>query len=101
MFCLWLQDYKELSCSLSELPVNEYTASELVRLCLRPQDIHDARDGDNSTIEEEVVGIHFILELFIALCVSFCLKFLCDVPSIAAANPSSLQKYDNSYSHQL
>lgn len=42
-----LQDYKELSCPLSELPVNEYTAGELVRLCMRPQDAGDDSDGEH------------------------------------------------------
>ena len=59
------QDYKELSCPLSELPVNEYTASELVRLCLRHQDIEDDNSSDkdeddeneNAAFEEEVVSL--------------------------------------------
>lgn len=41
------QDYKELSSSLSELPLNEYTASELVRLCLRHVDAGDVDDADS------------------------------------------------------
>jgi bromodomain adjacent to zinc finger domain protein 1B len=40
------EDYKELSASLSELPINEYTASELVRLCLRHHDVDD-NESDN------------------------------------------------------
>jgi len=63
-----------LSCPLSELPVNEYTASELVRLCLRHQDIEDNPDSDldedndkeNAAFEEEVVG----LDIFFVHCMT-------------------------------
>ena len=57
------QDYKELSSSLSQLPLNELTASELVRLCLRH---HDASDNDDSVsdidndaadLDDEVVSL--------------------------------------------
>jgi hypothetical protein len=44
--------------SLSDIPVNPYTASELVRLCLRRQDVEDQSTSNTSTdtdLEEEVV----------------------------------------------
>ena len=43
---VFVQDYEELSLSLSELPLNDHTASELVRLCLRH---HDADSLDNES----------------------------------------------------
>jgi len=57
------QDYKELSSSLSELPLNDYTASELVRLCLRHHDADDADadsdiDNDEVDADDEVVSEH-------------------------------------------
>ena len=55
------QDYKELSSSLSELPLNDYTASELVRLCLRHHDADNADadsdiDNDDVDADDEVVS---------------------------------------------
>ena len=47
-----------MSASLSELPLNEYTASELVRLCLRHLDADDSdSDSDSGDMEadDEVV----------------------------------------------
>ena len=42
---------------LSDIPVNPYTASELVRLCLRRQDVddQDSDDSGDDIVEEEVV----------------------------------------------
>ena len=34
------QDYRELDMRLVDIPVNEYTSSELLRLVLRPQDLN-------------------------------------------------------------
>jgi len=53
------KDYKELSSSLSSLPLNDYTASELVRLCLRHHDADnadaDSDDDDDVNADDEVV----------------------------------------------
>ncbi len=49
---LWLQDYRELTMPLSDIPVNPYTASELVRLCLRKND-SDPDDSSNSSEDSE------------------------------------------------
>ena len=57
---VFVQDYEELSLSLSELPLNDHTASELVRLCLRHHDA-DSLDnesdsgGDDVDADDEVV----------------------------------------------
>jgi len=61
------QNYKELAVPLSQLPVNEYTCAELVRLCLRRRDVTvdpadtASQDSDDSESEEggddEVVSI--------------------------------------------
>jgi len=58
--CVFAQDYEELSSSLSELPLNDHTASELVRLCLRHHDAHAADDesdaeDDDVDADDEVV----------------------------------------------
>ena len=58
--CVFAQDYEELSSSLSELPLNDHTASELVRLCLRHHDAHTADDesdaeDDDVDADDEVV----------------------------------------------
>jgi len=63
------QDYKELSSSLSELPLNDYTASELVRLCLRHHDADNADadsdiDNDEVNADDEVVSEHVSLVYF-------------------------------------
>ncbi|XP_055996600.1 tyrosine-protein kinase BAZ1B-like isoform X2 [Ostrea edulis] len=51
------EDYQEMRVSLSDIPVNPYTASELVRLCLRRQDVEDQSTSNTSAetdLEEEV-----------------------------------------------
>ena len=52
--CLpYLQDYKELTVRLSDIPVNEFTASELLRLCLRKQDSEGSdSEGEDDASEE-------------------------------------------------
>ena len=50
-----------MSSSLSELPVNDYTASELVRLCLRHHDADESdsngdMDDDDFNADDEVVS---------------------------------------------
>lgn len=54
-----VEDYEELSSSLSELALNDFTASELVRLCLRHHDADNADDesddGSNVDADDEVV----------------------------------------------
>jgi len=42
------EDYKELTVPLSQLPVNEYTCTELMRLCLRKHDLANDDDDDAS-----------------------------------------------------
>ena len=45
---------------LSDIPVNPYTASELVRLCLRRQDVEDQSTSNvsaDSDLDEEVVRV--------------------------------------------
>jgi len=58
--CVFVEDYEELSSSLSELPLNNFTASELVRLCLRHHDADNVDDesdidGDDVNADDEVV----------------------------------------------
>lgn len=51
------EDYEEMRVSLSDIPVNPYTASELVRLCLRRQDVEDQSTSNLSAetdLDEEV-----------------------------------------------
>ena len=48
-----LQDYQDLKVPLTDIPVNPCTTSELVRLCLRKQDVDDA-NSDNS--DEDLVN---------------------------------------------
>jgi len=66
------QDYKELSLSLSELPLNDYTVSELVRLCLRHHDTDNA-DADSDTdsgdvdADDEVVSDSLVISLYFIL----------------------------------
>ncbi len=49
-------DYKELKVKLADIPANLYTASELVRLCLRRNDSADAPDDsfDDDDCDEVV-----------------------------------------------
>ena len=54
------QDYRELDLKLSEVPINEYTSSELLRLCLRPHDQYDtcstvSDDDDDPENDQDVV----------------------------------------------
>jgi hypothetical protein len=57
------QDYQEMKIQLSDIPVNPYTTSELVRLCLRKQDVEDDTDNDGEeNLEDEVV----IIPLYVA-----------------------------------
>ncbi|XP_071955362.1 tyrosine-protein kinase BAZ1B-like [Antedon mediterranea] len=44
------EDYSELGMKLSGIPVNMHTASELMRLCLRPND----QETDDSDTDEEI-----------------------------------------------
>ena len=49
------EDYQEMKIQLSDIPVNPYTTSELVRLCLRKQDVEDDTDNDGEeNLEDEV-----------------------------------------------
>jgi len=41
------QDYQDLKVPLSDIPVNPATCSELVRLCLRRQDVRDDESDDS------------------------------------------------------
>lgn len=57
-----------MSSSLSELPLNDYTASELVRLCLRHHDAgnggdanSDVDDIDDVDADDEVVSDSFVI----------------------------------------
>ena len=59
--CQIFQDYKELCVKLRDIPINQYTVCELVRLCLRRRD-HDQphanaldsdSDSDDSFIEDQ------------------------------------------------
>ncbi|XP_077863492.1 tyrosine-protein kinase BAZ1B-like [Saccoglossus kowalevskii] len=61
------EDYKELSVVLSDIPVNMHTASELVRLCLRPHDdeYDSSHDGDSDVddIKDDDVELELIEKL--------------------------------------
>ncbi|KAJ8298927.1 hypothetical protein KUTeg_022987 [Tegillarca granosa] len=61
------EDYHEIKVPLSDIPVNPYTSSELVRLCLRKQDVDDGNsdvsDSEDLKEEEEVVRRIYILRL--------------------------------------
>lgn len=46
------QDYSELRVPLSDIPVNTATCSELIRLCLRKQDLNDSRSFTSEELEE-------------------------------------------------
>ncbi|XP_078333883.1 tyrosine-protein kinase BAZ1B-like isoform X2 [Crassostrea virginica] len=51
------EDYQEMRVPLSDIPVSPYTASELVRLCLRRQDVEDQSTSNvsaDSDLDEEV-----------------------------------------------
>ena len=54
--CLYLQDYKELSMPLSQIPVNMHTASELLRLSLRHDDQQDNDDRNSSNGSEDYIN---------------------------------------------
>lgn len=60
--------------SLSDIPVNPYTASELVRLCLRRQDVEDQSTSNLSAetdLDEEVVSVAMVTSTaipFIGVC---------------------------------
>ncbi|CAC5416850.1 BAZ1B [Mytilus coruscus] len=65
------EDYQEIKISLSDIPVNSYTTSELVRLCLRKQDVQedhnsDSDDEDNNEDEvpEEIIQLLESQELY-------------------------------------
>ena len=51
-----------MNVPLSDIPVNPCTASELVRMCLRKQDVSDDRsdvsDESDDYSEEEVVSVN-------------------------------------------
>ena len=48
-----LQDYQEIKVPLNDIPVNPCTTSELVRLCLRKQDITDDKSDSSNMFEED------------------------------------------------
>ena len=48
------QDYKELTMQLGEIPVNQYTASEIVRLVLRKHDQDDGNADDDKSDDSDV-----------------------------------------------
>ena len=59
--CVLVQDYRELDMKLSDVAVNEYTSSELLRLVLRPNDQYDtasltsdASDDDDADQDDVV-----------------------------------------------
>ncbi|KAL3841380.1 hypothetical protein ACJMK2_019534 [Sinanodonta woodiana] len=50
------EDYQEINVSLSDIPVNPFTASELVRLCLRKRDAsHNHEEEEEEEDEDEEV----------------------------------------------
>ena len=51
-----LQGYSELKVPLSDIAVNPYTVSELVRLCLRKEDAGEGASDVNNDEEMEVVS---------------------------------------------
>ena len=53
---LVLQGYSELKVPLSDIAVNPYTVSELVRLCLRKEDAGEGGSGMHEDEELEVVS---------------------------------------------
>ena len=58
-----LQDYQDLKVPLTDIPVNPCTTSELVRLCLRKQDVDDnnsdnSDESDLANEDDEVVGVY-------------------------------------------
>ena len=65
-----LQDYKELCMKLRDIPINQYTVCELVRLCLRRKDADqdsnpDSLDSQESMVEdqEETVSCQDYLQI--------------------------------------
>jgi len=81
-----------MKIQLSDIPVNPYTTSELVRLCLRKQDVEDDSDNDREeNLEDEVV----IIPLYsVDSCLKnnmFCFEIvlICSKSSSHDKNPSS------------
>lgn len=64
------EDYQEMEIQLSDIPVNPNTTSELVRLCLRKQDVQDDHDSDLGVEEgleevpEEIIQLLESQELY-------------------------------------
>ncbi|VDI06875.1 bromodomain adjacent to zinc finger domain protein 1B [Mytilus galloprovincialis] len=65
------EDYQEIKISLSDIPVNSYTTSELVRLCLRKQDVQedhhsdsDDEDSNEDEVPEEIIQLLESQELY-------------------------------------
>ena len=56
------QDFKDVNTKLADITVSEYTASELVRLCLQPE-----FDDDDDEEDDSDVNIFLIL--------TFCIMF--------------------------
>ncbi|KAL5007746.1 hypothetical protein ScPMuIL_016552 [Solemya velum] len=48
------EDYSDLKIPLSDIPVNQYTVSELVRLCLRKKDDAEDASDPGSDVEDEL-----------------------------------------------
>ena len=44
------QDYKDNATKLSDIAVTSFTASELVRLCLKPSDDEEDEDDDDDVV---------------------------------------------------
>lgn len=59
-----------MSSSLSELPLNDYTASELVRLCLRHHDTDDADANSDISHDDVDADDEVVCGLFIFISVS-------------------------------
>jgi hypothetical protein len=59
IFVCVLQGYQELKVPLSDIAVNPYTVSELVRLCLRKDDRGSANNEDDNEDDDdqEVVSV--------------------------------------------
>ncbi|KAL4225144.1 Tyrosine-protein kinase baz1b [Mactra antiquata] len=65
------EDYEDIGVSLSDIPVNQGTCSELVRLCLRGKDINDDHsdtsldeDNDDTEVPDEIVQLLDTQELY-------------------------------------
>lgn len=63
------EGYSELDMSLSEIPLNMHSVSELVRLCLRPSDshgeesVHSSEDWQPGSGYDDVVSSEFLEKL--------------------------------------